>query len=55
MFPTPGHDCTHFRIGPCVVQTVLAGSYDDCVYAYSVDYGRALGKVNLVTVPHTLL
>lgn len=28
------------------VQTVLAGSYDDCVYAYSVDYGRALGKVN---------
>ncbi|KAL3683862.1 hypothetical protein R1sor_001884 [Riccia sorocarpa] len=25
--------------------TVLAGSYDDCVYAYSVDYGRALGKI----------
>ncbi len=29
-------------------QTVLAGSYDDFVYAYSVDYGRALGKVQLM-------
>ncbi|CAM6118833.1 unnamed protein product [Calypogeia fissa] len=27
--------------------TVLAGSYDDCVYAYSVDYGRALGKIRV--------
>jgi hypothetical protein len=27
---------------------VLAGSYDDFVYAYSVDYGRALGKVKLM-------
>jgi hypothetical protein len=25
--------------------TVLAGSFDNCVYAYSVDYGRVLGKV----------
>jgi factor associated with neutral sphingomyelinase activation len=28
-------------------QTVLAGSYDDFVYAYSVDYGRALGKMRV--------
>ncbi|XP_024520106.1 protein FAN isoform X1 [Selaginella moellendorffii] len=27
--------------------TVLAGSYDNCVYAYSVDYGRSLGKVRV--------
>jgi WD40 repeat protein len=27
--------------------TVLAGSYDDFVYAYSVDYGRALGKMRV--------
>lgn len=27
--------------------TVLAGSFDNCVYAYSVDYGRVLGKVGL--------
>jgi hypothetical protein len=27
--------------------TVLAGSFDNCVYAYSVDYGRVLGKVKL--------
>ncbi|KAH9320915.1 hypothetical protein KI387_015554, partial [Taxus chinensis] len=26
---------------------VLAGSFDNCVYAYSVDYGRALGKVRV--------
>ena len=24
---------------------VLAGSFDNCVYVYSVDYGRALAKV----------
>lgn len=26
---------------------VLAGSYDNCLYAYSVDYGRALGKIRV--------
>ncbi|KAJ7542680.1 hypothetical protein O6H91_09G006500 [Diphasiastrum complanatum] len=25
---------------------VLAGSYDNCVYAYSVDYGREIGKIS---------
>ncbi|XP_073387205.1 uncharacterized protein [Physcomitrium patens] len=29
------------------IKIVLAGSYDDCVYVYSVDYGRALSKMRV--------
>ena len=40
------NDWTYINTRECwTLQTVLAGSYDDCVYIYSVDYGRALGKV----------
>jgi hypothetical protein len=37
------------------IQIVLAGSFDNCVYVYSVDYGRALAKVSLPDMFTSLL